>query len=43
MRHFSKYLGKSFLMQSNLNSFSSVFKQCSIVNYNLMIVMPEEK
>ena len=44
LRHFAKYLGKSFSMQNNLpKSFSSVQKRCLIVNYNFMIVIPEQK
>ena len=44
LRHFAKYLGKSFLMQNNSpKSFSSVQKRCFIVNYNFIIVIPEQK
>ena len=36
--HFAKYLGKSFLMQNNSNSFWFTFKWGFIVNYKKIIL-----
>ena len=42
LRHFAKYLGKSFLMQNNSpKSFSSIY--FFIVNYNFIIAIPEQE
>ena len=41
LQHSAKYLAKSFMVQSNLKSFSPIWKWCFNVNYNSIIVITE--